>query len=160
MVDWKPIPDHTGYEVSSDGRVRFLGGPRKFGHQTRYAPPCERRPQPHSGGYLQLRLNGRNVYIHRLVAEAFVPRIAGFDDVNHINGNKTDNRVENLEWCDRSVNVLHASRVLNKGKHSRAGRRLTAEEVAEIANDAGAVKEIAARYKVSTARIYRIRRMP
>lgn len=160
MAEWKAIPDVEGYEVSSDGRVRFLGGQRRFGPKTRYAPPTERKPQLHSGGYLQLRIKGRNVYIHRLVANAFVPAIPGLGDVNHINGDKTDNRVENLEWCDRSQNLLHASRVLNRGKHPRVGRKVTSDEVAAIAAETGSAKEIAARYKVSTARVYRIRRMP
>jgi hypothetical protein len=47
-------------------------------------------------------------HIHRLLAEAFIPQLAGKIIINHINGNKLDNRIENLEWCTYSENRIHA----------------------------------------------------
>lgn len=70
----------------------------------------------HSSGYLQVRFgkNGTNKYIHRLVAEAFIPNYDNKPEVNHKNGIKTDNKVENLEWVTRSENLKHSYRILNK----------------------------------------------
>lgn len=71
-------------------------------------------PVKRSDGYLRLMLKGKGYYIHRLVAEAFIPNTDKKAQVNHKNGDKTDNRVENLEWCTRSENVRHAYDVLHR----------------------------------------------
>jgi hypothetical protein len=84
------------YILYSDGRVyskyreRFLKG------------------SPNSDGYIQVALNGKLLKLHRLIAEHFIPVDPDKLIVNHINGIKIDNRVENLEWCTRLHNVRHA----------------------------------------------------
>lgn len=66
------------------------------------------KPIMNPRGYLQCTINGRSERIHRVVAECFIPNLFNKSDVNHINGDKTDNRVCNLEWCTRQENTRHA----------------------------------------------------
>lgn len=100
---WKDIDGYDGaYQVSDLGRVRSL----KFG-KTRVLRAYKNRY-----GYLKVFLwkDGKrhNIYVHRLVARAFIPNSDKTkNEINHINEDKTDNRVYNLEWCDRSYNVTY-----------------------------------------------------
>lgn len=61
-------------------------------------------------GYDRVRVQGRLQYVHRLVAQAFIPNPENKPEVNHKNGNKRDNRASNLEWCTRAENIQHADR--------------------------------------------------
>lgn len=75
------------------------------------------KPHP-KNGYLAVNLykdgKCKHFYIHRLVAQAFIPNPQGLPCVNHKNADKHDNSVENLEWCTQSENILHCSRM---GRH-------------------------------------------
>lgn len=100
---WKDIKGYEGlYQVSNFGRVRSI----KFGKE---------RILKHSktqNGYLQVILydNGRPrcFFVHRLVAEAFIPNPNNLTEVNHKDECKTNNRVNNLEWCDRQYNAEYS----------------------------------------------------
>jgi len=64
--------------------------------------------------YLVDNVGGRTYYRHRVVATKFIPKIMGKNFINHKNGNKLDNRVENLEWCTNSENLRHSIKMGNK----------------------------------------------
>lgn len=99
---WRPIEGFNGaYEVSSLGRVRSL----RFGYRILTIIINK--------GYSTVALTEQNRYckkmqVHRLVAIAFKDKKEGKNFVNHINGIKSDNRAENLEWCTKSENMRHA----------------------------------------------------
>lgn len=107
MTSWRDVPGYEGvYQVSSLGQVRRVTA----------GTPHLLNPWQHPAGYRSVSLHkdkkGKKLLVHRLVAAAFIPNPAGLPQVNHINGIKTDNRVENLEWCDNRGNALHSAYVL------------------------------------------------
>ena len=100
------------YEVSNDGEVRSL-------HKNGWKYPNPVILRPHilaKGGYCQVKLYKKtkpyNKLIHVLVAKAFIPNAENKKEVNHKNGIKNDNRVENLEWCTPEENAEHSINVL------------------------------------------------
>jgi hypothetical protein len=125
---FKDIQDFEGlYQVSNLGRVKSLKY-RQQGREEMLSLTAN------SYGYQWVRLCKKRSSVHRLVALAFIDKVEGKDFVNHINGNKADNRVENLEWVTKSENSIHSFEVgtqCNKGEQ-HPSHVLTAKEVREI----------------------------
>lgn len=115
---WRPVRGYEDlYEVSDAGRVRSLD--RLQSCLSRWGEPCVRRikgrvlrQNDNGSGYLMVHVSvggcRESKLVHRLIAEAFLPSRPDRDFVNHIDGDKSNNSVENLEWCTRSENMQHA----------------------------------------------------
>ena len=159
MIEWKPVKDYEGlYEVSSDGQVKSLE------RRIHYTLPsgkessrlCRERVLKQYKGdhYPRVALydeeGGVTTLVHRLVAEAFCDNPDSKPEVNHINGDKMDNRAENLEWVTPQENYEHA--MLN----GLVGRlKLTEHDVRNIRREGkrGNQKVLAALYGVTLHQI-------
>lgn len=113
IEEWRPVPGYEGlYEVSNMGRVRSLDRMETFGGVTRPRKGRE-LSQIQKRGYRLVKLCKDGcvsaVYVHRIVASAFIPNPNGFPEVNHMDECKTNNAVNNLEWCDRAYNARYGT---------------------------------------------------
>ncbi len=111
---WKDIVGYEGlYKISNNGNVLALERKiERSGMSDRKAKQKLLLPLKMPNGYLQIGLNKnkqrRSFSIHRLVAKAFIYNENNSLVINHKNGDKADNRVDNLEWCTQSENVKHS----------------------------------------------------
>ena len=143
-MEWKPIPNYEecGF-ISSTGLVKNLKGEQRKLTISKY-------------GYFRVGLKGgkRTISVHKLVADAFVSGKKEGLVVNHIDGNKLNNDVSNLEWVTQSYNVKHGFML---GRIHPRGRMLISDDDFEIIlkriENGEQQKKLAAEYGVSPSAI-------
>jgi hypothetical protein len=157
--EWEDVDEYEGlYQVSSLGRVKSF---QRYPIVGRILKPAHNRD-----GYLQVVLSRnrrhRTMLVHRLVAEAFLPRSPGQDEVNHKNGIKDDNRKSNLEWATHRQNCRHADEILGTMPHGEANgsATLTRRQVRQIrrldANGKHSHRELAEVFGVDRSTVSKI----
>lgn len=165
---WKPVVGYeTLYEVSDYGRVRSLSGYRGV---NMWGAPCFIKgkiltPALNKKGYPHVRIKRKTFLVHRLLAIAFFP-CTNYKNlqINHIDCDKSNNLIENLEWCDNDYNIAHAHENGRFDKimgHGNMHSKLTTEDVIEIKKllKAGILSgpKIAQKFNVRHGSIYGIK---
>ncbi len=114
MKIWKEIKDYKGYWVSNYGEV--VSYRRQNSNELNFVPVLLKTYSiiTHCGKkYLRVRLKRKDIYVHRLVANAFISNHENKPQVNHIDNNPENNRVDNLEWVTNSENQIHRRKLEN-----------------------------------------------
>lgn len=115
--EWKEIKGYEGkYIISNYGEVISLPWYKQNNSKLQYVEPKEikRYVNPKNGYvYVQLWNNAKykNIRLHKLVAQAFIKNSNNLPQINHKDGNKKNNRVDNLEWCTAKDNILHSYKI-------------------------------------------------
>lgn len=127
MEAWKDVIGYEGiYQVSNTGKVKRIGA-YKNQHGREWISNRILKPATKSNGYMFVGLSKDNKvsskHIHRLVAEAFIPNPFNKPTVNHKDGNKSNNTVENLEWVTYLENNMHSIKVLKRDSKNSSDSR-------------------------------------
>lgn len=155
----KAIPGYEGlYEADSNGIIWSLRHPRTGGRKALNI-------YLNTKGYPHVTLHKdkvrQNFRTHRIIAKLFIPNPNNLPEVNHLDGNKQNNSVSNLEWCTGKENVRHSFEVIGRQRffgEENAVSKLTQEQVKTIwymRNDMSR-PELARRYNVTATCIYNI----
>lgn len=117
-IIWKTIENFSEYQVSNTGRVRKIRKVINLDGQCVTMMPVEVRPYVNNG-FLYVTLSGRCISIHKLVAENFIKNTNKFSRVLHIDGNRLNNRADNLTWIS---NFQHMENVRNSKNYQESKR--------------------------------------
>lgn len=157
---WRWVPGYEGlYLVSDMGRVMSV--PRKVVHGPNTGRVLK---QTYCGsGYLRVSLCSKGASkafsVHRLVAEAFIPNPDEKPQVNHKDGNKSNNVLANLEWVTASENTIHSYRYLPRKAFSHFHpKKLTPMQAKKIRESKGTAASVAKQFGISDVMVLKIRK--
>ena len=149
---WKPIENYNSlYEVNEKGEIRSLYHWNGHKYEKRKKPYILKQSNT-TTGYKKVELakdgKKKSLRVHRLVAIAFIPNPMNKPYINHIDGNRINNCVENLEWCTQHENVVHAYETgLNKISH------ITKEELQKYVKNGLTFHQIMKKEHISVKRL-------
>jgi transposase len=154
-MKWKPVINYEGiYEVSENGDVKRIAKTNNqygVGHILKHNI---------INGYAHVQLHKdskvKSMRVHRLVAMAFIENTLNKPQVNHIDGNKLNNHISNLEWCTASENELHKHRVLNKTHRIYVLTNEQIENIIELRKQGKRLHELSYMFKVPIATIHKL----
>lgn len=166
---WKPIKGYEGYYcVSNKGRIKRLKSYRKYITGKNHVYPEKILKQEKSKGYLRVTFSLKNIQkrilTHRLVASHFIKNPLDKPCVNHKDGNKFNNSVNNLEWVTYSENEIHSYKKLGKVNPIRVLKENEVKDILQNAKKAnknrclykGNIKKYALKYSVDVKTIHNI----
>jgi len=156
---WRPVVGYEGwYAISNTGRVMRIAGGRGVGRPLL-------KPYAMKIGYYSVIVSlgsaatRRHRYVHELVAAAFIGPRPYRHQINHIDGDKINNRVENLEYVTQAENIRHARRIgLAASGERSGGAKLTADQVREMCQlrPSMTLRSLAKMFGVSSPQVHRI----
>ena len=169
MEIWKDIKGYEGwYKVSNLGNVRSLDRAITYSNGRKHFEKGKMlKPTLKSNGYYYVSLS-RNCKtpkydIHKLVAIAFLENPNNYKCVNHIDGNKLNNNINNLEWCSYSYNAIHANKLglttVTKGETNGMAKltETQVKEIKELLNKGHTGRSLANKFNVAEATISQIK---